>query len=90
MSGRPMIGFGLFIATISFLFTTPDVFEPSVGGFPLLSLTGGFLIKDVALLGLAVWTLADALATQSAAASTGAAATRPPRGVTAGRTATDY
>ena len=85
-----VMAIGLFIATISFLFTTPDVFEPSVGGFPLLSLTGGFLIKDVALLGLAVWTLADALATQSAAASTGAAATRPPRGVTAGRTATDY
>ena len=84
MSGRPMIGFGLFIATISFLFTTPDVFEASAGGFPLLSLDGGFLIKDVALLGLAVWTLADALATRNAAASTAAAATRPPRGVTAG------
>jgi uncharacterized membrane protein YkgB len=50
----------LFTATISFLFTTPGVFEESVGGFPLLSLTGGFLIKDVALLGISVWTLADA------------------------------
>jgi uncharacterized membrane protein YkgB len=47
----------LFAATISFLFTTPRVFE----GFPLLSLTGGFLIKDVALLGISVWTLTDAL-----------------------------
>jgi uncharacterized membrane protein YkgB len=47
----------LFAATISFLFTTPGVFE----GFPLLSLTGGFLIKDVALLGISVWTLTDAL-----------------------------
>lgn len=52
----------LFVATISFLFTTPDVFEASAGGFPLLSPAGGFLIKDVALLGVAVWTLADALA----------------------------
>ena len=46
----------LFAATISFLLTTPGVFE----GFPLLTLTGGFLIKDVALLGISVWTLADA------------------------------
>ena len=51
----------LFIATISFLFTTPGVFDAAAGGFPLLSTDGGFLIKDVALLGLAVWTLADAL-----------------------------
>jgi reactive chlorine resistance protein C len=47
----------LFAATISFLFTTPGVFE----GFPLLTLTGGFLIKDVALLGISAWTLTDAL-----------------------------
>jgi uncharacterized membrane protein YkgB len=51
----------LFAATISFLFTTPGVFEESVGGFPLLSASGGFLIKDVALLGISMWTLADAL-----------------------------
>jgi reactive chlorine resistance protein C len=55
----------LFAATISFLFTTPGVFE----SFPLLSLTGGFLIKDVALLGISVWTLTDALgATRSSLA----------------------
>jgi uncharacterized membrane protein YkgB len=59
----------LFAATISFLFTTPGVFEESVGGFPLLSMTGGFLIKDVALLGISAWTLADALrATRSSLA----------------------
>jgi uncharacterized membrane protein YkgB len=52
---------GLFLATISFLFTTPGVGEASAGGFPVLSSTGQFLIKDVALLGLAAWTLADAL-----------------------------
>src|SRR5260370_15264995 len=51
----------LFATTISFLFTTPGVFDGSVGGFPLLSLSGGFLIKDVALLGISAWTLADAL-----------------------------
>ncbi|MGX9788953.1 YkgB family protein [Mycobacterium sp. MMS18-G62] len=51
----------LFAATISFLFTTPGVFEASAGGFPLLSLSGGFLFKDVALIGVSVWTLTDAL-----------------------------
>ena len=57
-----LMSIGLFVATISFLFTTPDIFDAAAGGFPLLSADGGFLIKDVALLGLAVWTLADALA----------------------------
>ena len=59
----------LFAATISFLFTTPGVFDASAGGFPLLSLNGGFLIKDVALIGISVWTLTDALrATRSSLA----------------------
>ena len=51
----------LFVATISFMFTTPGVFDASEGGFPALSLEGGFLMKDIALLGISVWTLADAL-----------------------------
>ena len=56
-----LIAVGLFVATISFLFTTPGIGEESAGGFPVLSMTGEFLIKDGALLGIAVWTLADAL-----------------------------
>jgi uncharacterized membrane protein YkgB len=52
---------GLFLATISFLVTTPGVGEDAAGGLPLLSMTGQFLVKDVALLGIAAWTLADAL-----------------------------
>ena len=56
-----VLAIGLFVATISFLFTTPGVTEATAGGFPALSATGGFLFKDVALLGVAVWTLADAL-----------------------------
>ena len=55
------IAVGLFVATLSFLFTTPGVFEASAGGFPVLSSTGQFLIKDVALIGIAAWTLVDAL-----------------------------
>ena len=52
---------GIFLATISFLFTTPGIGEESAGGFPVLSSTGQFLIKDLALIGIAVWTLGDAL-----------------------------
>src|SRR6478735_2420212 len=62
-----VIAIGLFVATLTFLFTTPGVFEASEGGFPMLSLSGGFLIKDVALLGLSVWSLADALRAVKAA-----------------------
>jgi reactive chlorine resistance protein C len=56
-----VMAIGLFIATFTFLFSTPGVFEASEGGFPILSSTGQFLIKDVALLGISVWTLTDAL-----------------------------
>ncbi|MDN4517543.1 YkgB family protein [Mycolicibacterium austroafricanum] len=56
-----VIAVGLFVATLSFLVTTPGVFEASAGGFPVLSSTGQFLVKDVALLGISVWTLADAI-----------------------------
>jgi len=51
----------LFVFTISFLFTTPGVGEPAGGGFPAISLTGEFLLKDIPLLGLSFWTLADAM-----------------------------
>jgi uncharacterized membrane protein YkgB len=58
----------LFVATISFLFTTPGAFDESVS-YPAPSLTTGFLFKDIALLGISVWTLADALrATRSSLA----------------------
>ena len=59
--GGSLLAIALFAATISFMFTTQGVFEASQGGFPALSLTGGFLMKDIALLGISVWTLADAV-----------------------------
>jgi uncharacterized membrane protein YkgB len=59
--GGSVISIVLFISTISFLFTTPGVGEPAGGGFPALSLTGEFLLKDIPLLGLSFWTLADAI-----------------------------
>lgn len=51
---------GMFLTTISFLFSLPG-WEPTLGGFPALSGGGGFLLKDVVLLGAAVTTLADSL-----------------------------
>jgi uncharacterized membrane protein YkgB len=52
---------GMFLTTLSFLVTTPGVWEPTLGGFPALSaLPGQFLIKDLALLGISLWSLGDA------------------------------
>jgi uncharacterized membrane protein YkgB len=54
---------GTFVTTLSFLPTTPGVWEASLGGFPAISgMPGQFLIKDVVLLGAAIWTLGEALA----------------------------
>lgn len=51
----------IFLTTLSFLFSTPG-WEPSLGGFPALSgAVGQFLIKDVVLLGAALWSLGEAL-----------------------------
>jgi uncharacterized membrane protein YkgB len=43
------------------MITTPGIGEPTAGGFPVLSANGEFLMKDIALLGLAIWTLSDSL-----------------------------
>jgi reactive chlorine resistance protein C len=59
----------LFASTLSFLFTTPGA--TAAGGFPVLSvLPGQFLLKDLVLIGAALWTLGDSL---------GAARPRAPR-----------
>jgi reactive chlorine resistance protein C len=51
---------GMFLTTLSFLATTPGVWEPSAGGFPALSgKPGQFLIKDLALLGISLWSLGE-------------------------------
>ena len=56
-----VMAIGLFLATISFLFTTPGIAEPAGGGFPAITLLAEFLLKDVPLLGLSFWTLADSM-----------------------------
>lgn len=49
-----------FLTTLTFLFSLPG-WEQSLGGFPALSGSGGFLLKDVVLLGASFWTLGDSL-----------------------------
>lgn len=52
---------GMFLTTLSFLLSTPGVAEPTAGGFPALSVVPGqFLIKDVVLLGAAIWSAGEA------------------------------
>jgi uncharacterized membrane protein YkgB len=52
---------GMFATTLSFLFSTPG-WEASLGGFPALSVVPGqFLLKDVVLLGAALWSCGEAL-----------------------------
>jgi uncharacterized membrane protein YkgB len=58
----------LFLGTISFLFTTPGVVGTHAAGLPVLSaLPGQFLLKDLVLIGAALWTLGESLTAASAA-----------------------
>ncbi len=53
----------LFLGTLSFFFTTPGVIVTHAAGVPVLSaLPGQFLLKDLVLIGVALWTLGDSLA----------------------------
>ncbi len=51
----------MFLITLSFLLTTPGVWQPGYG-FPFPSpFPGQFLTKDIMLLGAAIWTAGEAL-----------------------------
>jgi uncharacterized membrane protein YkgB len=64
----------LFLGTLSFLVTTPGVIATHAGGVPVLSaLPGQFLLKDLVLIGVAVWTLGDSLAAATSTRKTGSA-----------------
>ena len=54
-----------FLTTLTFLFSLPG-WEKSLGGFPALSGSGGFLLKDTVLLGAALFTLGESLASYKA------------------------
>lgn len=51
----------MFATTLSFLITTPQAWITELGGFPAPSDTGQFLLKDIGLLGISLWTLGEAL-----------------------------
>ena len=54
-----LLSVGMFLTTVSFLFTTPG-WEPTLG-FPAISaMPGQFLLKDVVLLGAAIFTASEA------------------------------
>lgn len=55
-----LLATGTFLVTLSFLFTTPGAFSPD-------SPIGGFLMKDLILLGAAIYTAGEALEAQSSA-----------------------
>jgi len=51
---------GMFLTTLSFLVTTPGLWEPSAGGFPALSVVPGqFLVKDFVLFGASLRLFGD-------------------------------
>ena len=56
-----MLAVFTFLTTLTFLFSLPG-WERSLGGFPALSGSGGFLLKDIVLLGAALITLGDSVA----------------------------
>lgn len=57
----------MFLITLSLLFSTPGVIAPGYS-FPVLSANvGQFVIKDLVLLGAAIWTAGEALLASRAA-----------------------
>jgi len=51
----------MFLLTLTFVFTTPGVWQPGYG-FPFPSpMPGQFLAKDIILLGAAIWSAGEAL-----------------------------
>ena len=50
---------GMFLTTLSFLLTTPGVWEASAGGIPGARGPGQFLVKDFVLFGASLWMFGD-------------------------------
>jgi reactive chlorine resistance protein C len=70
-----LLAAGTFAITSTFLITGP-AWEPSLGGFPALSPAGGFLVKDLVLLGVALSVLGQSLSRLAGASQVGGH--RPP------------
>ncbi|MPZ21418.1 MAG: DUF417 family protein [Luteitalea sp.] len=57
-----LLSIGMFLSTLSFLLSTPDLWHFAEGyPLPVTNDAGWFLMKDVFLLGAAVWTAGEAL-----------------------------
>lgn len=55
-----LLSAGLFVTTLSFMASTPGVFEPGLG-FPAITVAPGqFLLKDLGLLAVSLWIAVDA------------------------------
>ncbi|HEY2080923.1 MAG TPA: DUF417 family protein [Streptosporangiaceae bacterium] len=52
---------GMFLTTLSFLATTPELWQEGQRRTPKLSLAGQFVVKDIVLLGASVLTAAESL-----------------------------
>jgi hypothetical protein len=52
---------GTFLTTLSFLATTPELWQEGQRRTPKLSLAGQFVVKDIVLLGASVLTAAESL-----------------------------
>jgi uncharacterized membrane protein YkgB len=64
--GGSLMAIATFVVTLTFLFSTPG-WEPSLGGFPALSVAPGqFILKDAVLLGASIWSLGEALKAMAA------------------------
>lgn len=56
-----LLSAGLFVTTLSFMASTPGVFEPNLG-FPAITIAPGqFLLKDVGLLAASIFVLGQSL-----------------------------
>jgi len=49
----------LLFVTVTFILSTPGVFQPDLG-VPFLSMLGQFLAKDIALFSISIWTAGEA------------------------------
>ena len=56
-----LLGMGTFLTTVTLFFFLPGVWEASAGGFPAISGTGGFLLKDAVLFAASYLCLVDSL-----------------------------
>lgn len=56
-----LLSVGLFVTTLTFMLTTPSVFEPTLG-FPAISVVPGqFLLKDIGLLAASILVIGNSL-----------------------------